>query len=720
MKKTISRTLSLFLCLCLLLPLASCSLFVKKPAEDDNAPFVVAAGGEAACRIVYPGGENSAAWKTAADLLVKSIRRVAGVSVSSVSDEESDQDGDILFGNTNRALSQTASASLAELKSAFSFAVTGKRLVIAATDVETAKLAIHYFEMQYAGALGGTADTGALSFPAQLSVTRTVTPDATEPADMLNNVKILQLQSGSSFALTATNTFPDILATAIAGDKVFTALGGNGGTTVSVQSLSGGKALSKSEPIRTEGVLGMCYNRVLGCLTILNGNGNTLSLIDADSLKLIRTVTLSKKADAIAYDAVNLRYIVRNAADGTFSCLNNTCAVTGDTVPVTFNGGQLSSGTVTLCGMDADSKNLYLLYRSEKDGAVSGTLVTLAIDGTSRYLTNVTAEGTPAGLAHSGRVFYIATKDENTGLLTRMTLPITPEYEEPSFIFNEKNTEKVDSSYISSEFLFDVYALVKKDYARNTVLQGACTDGKYGYFFAEYQGGKDANGNSNYSNSETHDTVIVKMDLETLQPVKFSKPLPLGHSNDGCYNPYTGQLVISYCGMNGATGENRYKLAIFVDPETLEITGEVTCPVTFYAIAYNEYTGQYFVARDGINFAILDESFQLVQKVSTDYSSYDRDEIYDYTLGTDLITQGIDCDSQYIYYVLGAKLGGGKWKNYLVVFDHTGKHIFTKIIPDVPREIENIFHIGTDIYVSYNGSISGTPYKPCHKLTITQ
>ena len=452
---------------------------------------------------------------------------------------------------------------------------------------------------------------------------------------------------------------------------------------------------------------------MLNLLVLLDKDGKTARLIDPATFAVCRTVTLRDALSAIAYDPSRLCFVARKADNQTFIRLDNSLLPSGSELPFTFDGSTLTTGTATFCAMEADSKNVYLLYGTEKDGANASVLVTLSYDGATRYLTDLPVAGTPAGLSRSGRIFYLATKEgEGAGSVTRLNIPPAAGIEEPSQLFTKENTAAADTSHLSSEFQFAAYAFIEKAYARNTVLQGACTDGIYGYFFMEYQGGS-----GNYENSETHDTVIVKVDMGTGKLVKYSEPLKLGHSNDGCYNPRTGLIAISYCGKNGATGESLYDRACFVDPDTLELVGEATLPLGFYAIAYNEYTGQYVLARNGINFALLNEDFSLSRRVSTDFDeTFLRDVMPGCTVGKEIITQGIDCDSKYVYYVLYCP--GSPIKNYLVVFDYNGKYAFSKEVPGVPKEIENIFHIGNVIYVSYNGNYQKNK-RPCQKLTVT-
>lgn len=154
-----------------------------------------------------------------------------------------------------------------------------------------------------------------------------------------------------------------------------------------------------------------------------------------------------------------------------------------------------------------------------------------------------------------------------------------------------------------------------------------------------------------------------------------------------------------------------------------EITGEEWLPFGIFSIAYNPHTAQYVVGRSGgRNLALLDAGFNVVKKLNTDYSSYHKDVIYTDYDGTnaELLTQGIDCDGKYIYFVLsghGRRANGewsSVWTNYLVAFDYEGKHRFTKTLPGPSLEVENVFHIGKTVYFSCHGWKSD----PCYRLDV--
>ena len=287
-------------------------------------------------------------------------------------------------------------------------------------------------------------------------------------------------------------------------------------------------------------------------------------------------------------------------------------------------------------------------------------------------------------IAFNGADFLVATSGFISGdvVYSGALTPLKGE-SKPFDLVSRMISTGVDSNGIISERLFKTYKLAA-GLGDNNVMQGGCTDGKYGYFCMEDQA-------NNYEETSLHRTRIVKVDMETGELVAVSDRLPLHHSNDMTYNSRTGQLLVVHCGK----GEYSKSLS-YVDPNTLEITGTATLPVGFYCIAYDEVNDRYMVGSGGRNFVILDSEFNvLVPKVNVGAASYCKEE--------NLVTQGSDCDSEYVYVVLGGHNGSGPWTNYLVVYDWNGNLIMAKIIPDMTDESENIFHIGNTIYVACNG-----------------
>lgn len=219
----------------------------------------------------------------------------------------------------------------------------------------------------------------------------------------------------------------------------------------------------------------------------------------------------------------------------------------------------------------------------------------------------------------------------------------------------------------------------------HVVTQGGCTDGTYIYICMENQHG-------DYENSAVHTTIICKLRADTGELVKKSAPLKLDHSNDMAYNSKTGELVVVHAGINGKTIST-------VDPETLEIIRTRTNLLEFgtYAMAYNAATDEFVAGGSGGRaFSVYSGTYSY----QNDYSSYNDGHI----------TQGIDCDENYVYFILtGDGEGGVKDRNYgyLVITTHKGRHVATCRVPlpageSTEIETECIFHIGNLFYVAYN------------------
>ena len=425
----------------------------------------------------------------------------------------------------------------------------------------------------------------------------------------------------------------------------------------------------------------MCYNTDLGLLAVAHGD-KTVSLVDPATLTVTATHTAADAVECLTYLASEGCYAARVAGKRQLVLLDEEFAQ----IRIRSLPSELTEySIVDIC---ADEDYVYFLtndVKAEGSAKQAGILVyELATAAAQRYVLTLTlGKRTLTSLAFNGSQFLIGANGLIAGDVFFGTHPVakgedTEVYEAMVRLLKRKT----NSDGISSELLFKVYEIA--NLGANNVMQGGCTDGRYGYFCMEDQA-------NNYEETSLHRTRIVKVDMETCELVTVSDRLPLHHSNDMCYNSRTGQLFVVHCGK----GEDSKTLSI-LDPETLTITGTATLPVGFYCMAYDEVNDCYMVGSGGRNFAILDSEFNvLVQKVNVGAADYCKEE--------NLITQGSDCDSKYVYVVLGGNNGSGPWVNYLVVYDWSGNLVMAKIIPNMTDESENIFHIGDTIYVACNG-----------------
>ncbi len=198
------------------------------------------------------------------------------------------------------------------------------------------------------------------------------------------------------------------------------------------------------------------------------------------------------------------------------------------------------------------------------------------------------------------------------------------------------------------------------------VQQGAATDGEYAYMIMENQVDSLCS--------------IWKVNMQDWTVADTMYGLDLSHGNCMCYNPSRKQLVV-------ANNKPRYDTLTFVDTDTLQIAETRQLSHDMYAIAYCESRDQYVVGISGtFNFAVLDSEF--------------NDAAYYFGLDTGLVKQGVDCDDKYIYFPQNSK---DCTVNQIVVYDWEGNYINTVKVNSF-QEIEDVFHVGDDLYIAFNAS----------------
>ena len=228
-----------------------------------------------------------------------------------------------------------------------------------------------------------------------------------------------------------------------------------------------------------------------------------------------------------------------------------------------------------------------------------------------------------------------------------------------------RDLNSTDSFTIRLERVLRITGEEGKDTYHYNVQQGACTDGAYGYFILESQ--------AVFKGS------IWKVDLTDYQVVDKAFGLEIDHGNDIAYNPKTKSLIV-------ANNKPNYQTLTFVDPETLAVTGSVTLQRKMYSVCYEESRDQYVVGISGsYDFAVLDGEFSEVAY----YSGQD----------TGLVKQGMDCDSQYIYFPQNSQ---DETVNVIMVYDWEGNYI-NQIKVKSFQEIESMFHVGEDVYIAFTG-----------------
>ena len=196
-------------------------------------------------------------------------------------------------------------------------------------------------------------------------------------------------------------------------------------------------------------------------------------------------------------------------------------------------------------------------------------------------------------------------------------------------------------------------------------IQGGTTDGKYLYVIT-HNGDKTINAES----------ILQKIDIKTMKTVARSERLRVSHGNDIVYKKNTNELLVVHCYPDG-------KMVSVFDADTLKFKRKIELPISIYCMSYDESLDCYWVGvSGGDTFAKLDADFKFVKR----YMS----QMHDY------VTQGMDCDDTYLYFVRYKK-------NCVVVYTKDGGYVGEYPLT-FPGEPENICHIGDYFYVVGNNS----------------
>ena len=221
---------------------------------------------------------------------------------------------------------------------------------------------------------------------------------------------------------------------------------------------------------------------------------------------------------------------------------------------------------------------------------------------------------------------------------------------------------KNDSYTTTYEKLFDI-----NNVDGYKIMQGGCTDGRYLYMAMENQTFPEG----------SHHSYIYKYDIATMKQVARSEALPLDHSNDICYNPDTGLLVVVH------NAPNRNKIS-FVDPDTLTVTETRIIGFEIFAISYCQERQQYVIGLShGQNFAILDTDFKRVFLCTVNSTGY--------------TTQGMECDNDFIYFVQYNQ-------NVIMIYDWEGNLVKRVDMTLTGVEPENICLVDDTFYIGCNNS----------------
>lgn len=214
------------------------------------------------------------------------------------------------------------------------------------------------------------------------------------------------------------------------------------------------------------------------------------------------------------------------------------------------------------------------------------------------------------------------------------------------------------------------------------ILQGSCTDGKYGYYVLYHK--------------KKEKCKIIKVRLSDLKVIKKSKSLALSHGNDLTYNSKTKKIVAVHA-------TEKPKRLTIVNPSTLKIEKNINVSVPssikgFSGIAYDSTRNQYVLyTNKAHNFVILNSKFKLIKQIKP-------------TKKNKTTYQGIDASKDYILVAQSPKPKTKQIWNIISVYDWTGKHLYDAKV-STKYEIESIYHIGNTYYAGFYKEYYNVKYK---------
>ncbi len=207
-------------------------------------------------------------------------------------------------------------------------------------------------------------------------------------------------------------------------------------------------------------------------------------------------------------------------------------------------------------------------------------------------------------------------------------------------------------------------------------MQGGGTDGKYAYY-------------AYIDNSTTPEMAIIfKFDMSNWKLVAVSEPMQAGHANGITYDSKNDRLVLSFCSKTDG-----YMGLIFVNPNTLEMTGYYNPKVGNRGLAYLPKTDQYILAGT-YGFTLTDSNFVAIRKIEDGFPK--------------LVSQDCDVDEKYIYDI--------RWESgakYQTVSINSLEGEFIGAVPayGFEGEPENIFRDGNTFVVGCNDRGKGGVYR---------
>ena len=237
----------------------------------------------------------------------------------------------------------------------------------------------------------------------------------------------------------------------------------------------------------------------------------------------------------------------------------------------------------------------------------------------------------------------------------------------PSEILNS-----TDSFAVTTELIGDVAG-----FDNFQVLQGGCVTEDYAWFAL-----LDRTTTESYASTES---CIVKYDMKTMEQIKCSEVLKLGHANDITYIEENNEIYVIHV--------NDKKVSV-IDADSLEIKEEKNLAIEGHGIDYDPNNERFVTACGRASMVFWDKELK-----KTAFKS---------SQGTTLVTQGICADDTYIYHVLWSDPSNEKEPESMIFVNDWEGNLITKVPLGLKEyEPENISLVGDTFYISCNNLDDG-------------
>ena len=441
-----------------------------------------------------------------------------------------------------------------------------------------------------------------------------------------------------------------------------------------------GKLLNISEPLDLDCAENMSYNGIYDLILVshrmtYDGNTTTYSSLNAETLEIDYTERVDYGFSMIAYTPKKGSYVYMNEL-GTVIGVTNNYMDKKQTFTVAQEEGVAQ-------GLFSDDKYIYSLNGND-DCTVSSKLLLYDWKGKLAFripLDFKTEDDiVTANLNIVDNVTYVMcnNKTQKHGAVYKIKYT----YKEDSTDTQPKPTENPvvketnDIKLLTEGRLYSAHADLMFEFAPEDpeyrIIQGAYFDGERFYVA------------TTANDAEGYEKVRIQVMDKDGKLIKLSDPLELDHANNITFNEKENALIVTHC----QSPDGHYYTYSKVDIDTLQIieTGELRNP--FFAMAYSPERDQYASGQwSGGRIDIRNSNMHVIKSVGVETP--------------ETLSQGVFCDSKYIYFVRSGHEGG--MKSEILVYDWSCRIIFKIPINfDILIEPENINIINGTTYVICN------------------